>query len=170
MFNPLLKFDPRLIPRLRGLKYRYLISQSYPRGRQPHESEERVPLLMTQYEDRGLALTHLDALQKGIKDRFAALLDLEHEPHLKRLLAILQPDSKYNVFIHFIENQAKMDQLAKELFKQHLADYIAQHTTWKLNRNTKLLPKLQLIFGRWFVEVRFGGQSRTIPLEDIENT
>src|ERR1700761_8289999 len=94
MLQPFEIFTPLYIKRLRELKKRYLVSQYYKRGLD-HFSNGKAPLLLSDYDDLGLAKVHLNAVRN---DKFAAILDLENEKHLAKLNEMLTEASSYRLY------------------------------------------------------------------------
>ncbi len=72
MFNPFSKFEEKFIPAFRKLKKRYLISQSFKRENDLFK-EDKTYLLLSHYEDHGLAKIHYNAISS---DKFASIIDL----------------------------------------------------------------------------------------------
>ena len=73
MFQPFERFDPEYINRLISLNKPYLVAQTYTRGYSHFDQDHPVDILLTDYDDQGLAKTHLNAL-KG--DGLACLVNL----------------------------------------------------------------------------------------------
>ncbi|RXK87017.1 hypothetical protein [Filimonas effusa] len=169
MFNPFLQFDPRLIQRFREANRRWLISQSYDRGNSVIGAQDKTALLFSDYQDKGLAIVHLDALKaKKLKDRFAVLIDLEFEQHRDRIKAILQPDSGYSVFTSYTSDNKLLQKQLDNYLAKHVERYIKEATSWRISRDSRLRPTLQVIFGELFVTIKFGREQRQVRLSDIE--
>ena len=83
-----------MVERLMELHKYYLVTQSYERGAQECGTIQ-VAVLVSDYEDAGLARIHLNAMRG---DRYAALIDLQKEEHRDRFMKILQPASGYTVY------------------------------------------------------------------------
>lgn len=166
MFNPLVKFDVRMIDALREKGERYLVSQQYLYGGQQREKNGRTNLLLTRYRDKATAVIHKDAVNN---DKLAAIVDLELAGHRERLVKLLSPDSVYNVFIDITSDLKKMEAEANKLYAEDLKRYIRSRTTWDLERGASLQPRLKLIYGEWFVYLQYNGKTLQVSLEDIVN-
>lgn len=168
MFNPFLPFSEKLLEKLIQSNRYYLISQTYDRGA-VRSGEYTTPLLLCTYVDKGIALTHLDALAaRPQKDKYAALIDLTKEAHIAKIKAILKPHSGYVVYSNFIKDKNDTKRKADMLFRKCLERYISRETTWRINRETTLKPSLQIVFGELFVSIKYGSQQIRVRLDDIE--
>lgn len=166
MFNPHERFQPRFINAFLNAKKYYLVAQTFKRGADIF-NEDKECILLTHYDDKGLAIIHKNALTN---DRFASIIDLQNTAHFDKLKMMLQPDSKYVVFSSLIPDPAPVEANMQKLFKQNMRRYIDTKTNWRIPANYTVDSKLELIFGELFVNLKFGSQSVRVKLDEIEKT
>jgi hypothetical protein len=99
MYNPFTRFQPRFIQTFRNVKKRYLVSQTFKRENNLFKDENKNYLLLTHYDDNGLAKIHFNAVSF---DKYAAILDLEKDQHREKLTGMLKPDSPYIIYSSLI--------------------------------------------------------------------
>ncbi|HNP24433.1 MAG TPA: hypothetical protein PKM63_21140 [Panacibacter sp.] len=165
MFNPHERFQPRLVKAFQQAKKYYLVSQTFQRGRDVIKDESKEYLLLSHYDDKGHALIHKNALPH---DKFAAILDLQNEAHVKKLNEMLQPDSKYIVFSSLISDADKVERTMNQLYEVNIKTWIRTKSNWRIPANYTIHPKLELIFGELFVHMGFGSQKVRLKLADLE--
>ncbi|MBG9378786.1 hypothetical protein I5907_21315 [Panacibacter sp. DH6] len=166
MFNPHERFQPRFINAFLNAKKYYLVAQTFKRGADMFNDNKEC-ILLTHYDDKGLAIIHKNALTN---DRFAAIIDLQQTAHLTKLKTMLQPDSKYVVFSSLIGDPAAVETGMHRMLEQNMRRYIDTKTNWRIPANYTVHPKLELIFGELFVNLKFGSQSVRVKLDEIEKT
>src|SRR4051794_38485992 len=64
MFQPFVEFKPQYIGKLKQLKKTFLVTQTYNRAYDHFATEHKINILVTDYDDIGLAKGHLAALQR----------------------------------------------------------------------------------------------------------
>ena len=165
MFNPFVRFMPELIGAFRLRGERYLVSQTFRPGVDMF-TEDRQVLMFCHYSDLGFAQIHLQAVRA---DRYAAIIDLEKERHLAKVMEMLEPGSPYLVFSNLVRDSQAVAELLDKQYAHSLRRYIERHTTWRIPGNGGLRPKMQLIFGELFVVVRYGSQHLRVKFEEIES-
>lgn len=166
MLQPFYAFQTIFIDGLFKLNKTYLVSQTYKRGESLY-TQEKVCLLLTDYDDIGLANTHLNAIKH---DRYAAILDLHRPTHKEKLLEMLASDSKYKLFFSAIKSAEELALRVTKQYKGHMRRYIENRTDWRIGRDTALRPKLSLIFGELYVILKWGNRTLRVKFEDIENS
>ena len=164
-FIPFERLSPQLIAAFRSKGKRWLVSQTLQLTVCDPALLSRVMLLMTHYDDKGLAFVHLKAVEE---DRYASVIDLEREVHRKQLDSILWPDSKYVVFSALIRNRDRVEKQATELYKEKYWRFIQQHSKAGISPTKNLRPSLQLIFGELFVVLKYGAETLRTRLSEIE--
>jgi hypothetical protein len=165
MLQPFLRFRQMYMHRLIELEKFYLISQSYNRGNDHFADTPKTGLLMTDYNDIGLAKTHLNAIKH---DKYAALLDLTRTAHKKKLIELLSADSKYAVYWAVIKSAEELQLRVNRKYKDHMRRYIESRTDWRIGRETTLRPVIQLKFGEIYVTLKFGNRRLQVKFEEIE--
>src|SRR5438874_2497703 len=99
MLQPFERFNASILVRLIKLERPYLVSQTCHRAQTG--PEERIQLLLTEYNELGGAKLHLNAVKK---DKYAAIIDLQNDKHKKKLEDMLLPDSKYRLFFAVVQS------------------------------------------------------------------
>ena len=165
MLQPFELFKPVYIDRLAELKKRYLVSQSYPRGHNHFDEEQKTNILLSDYDILGGASIHLNAVKN---DKYAAILDLEKPEHKKKLTEMLAPESKYRVFWAVIKSKMELEQRINLRYKENMRRYIDTHTNWRIDRDTTIKPSVQVTFGELFIILKYASQTLRIKFEDIE--
>ena len=164
-FIPFEKLTQSLITSFRKRGKRWLVSQTLKLNVSEPELLSKTLLLMTHYEDKGMAWVHHKAV---IEDKYASVIDLEREVHRKQLHTILSWDSKYIVFSALIRNRERVEKQATEMYKEKYWRFIQQHSQAGISPTKSLRPSLQLIFGELFVVLKYGAETLRTKLSDIE--
>ena len=165
MFNPHERFQPRFIKAFQNARKFYLVSQTFRRGKDLFADETKDYILLTHYDDKGSAIIHKNALTN---DKYAALIDLQNETHVKKLDEMLNPSSKYIVFSSLITDPVKVERSMNSIYEAHIRTYINTKLNWRIPANYTIHPKLELIFGELFIQLGFGSQKVKLKLEDLE--
>lgn len=166
MFNPFVRFQKRLIPAFRGTKERYLVSQTFTRENNLYKDPNKNYLLLSEYNDLGLAKIHYNAVAN---DKFATILDLENDKHREKLEEMLAPDSKYIIYSSLVGDPKKAKDALDKSLKGKMQKYLTMHTNWRIGKDEEILPNLEVTFGELYVWVRFGNQKVRDKLSVIEN-
>ena len=164
-FNPFEPLTPVLLASLRKKGKRWLVSQTMDLSSNNPLSDSKIFLLMTHYEDQGMATVHLKAV---LEDKYASLIDLEKEVHRRQLEKILSKDSRYIVYSSLITNKERAEKMASELYKEKYWKFIQQHSRAGITPNKHLRPSIQLIFGEIFVVLKYGSETMRTRLSEIE--
>lgn len=165
MFNPFVKFEEKFIPAFRKVKKRYLVSQQFTR----HEAQDKKDknfLMLTHYDDKGLATIHFNALSA---DKFAAIIDLENDAHREKLLTMLHPGSKYMIYSSLTIDPKEVKSLSDKIYKEKIQKYIEKKTNWRIGREQTIKPKLEITFGELYVALKYGSQVIRVRLAELEN-
>jgi hypothetical protein len=165
MFNPFEKMSADLLQALRSKGKRWLVSQSLDLDPAEMHTMGKIPLLLTHYEEAGMAGVHLKA---RADDKFACLIDLDRDTHRCQLGRILQSDSKYLVYSCLIRSRQRAERIAAELYKEKYHKYILQYSKSGVSPNKSLRPSIQLIFGEIFIVLKYGSETLRTKLSEIE--
>lgn len=161
MFNPFSKFQEKFIPTFRKVKKRFLVSQTFTRD----EQAGRTCLVLTHYDDKGLAQIHFNAVTY---DKFASIIDLEKDQHREKLLEMLSPQSKYLVYSSLTIDPNEVKKTVDGLFKEKVQRFINKNTDWRISREMTVRPKLEITFGELYLVLKYGTQTLRVKLEEIE--
>lgn len=140
------------------------MSQVNKRGWEEGAVKPRTPLLLTDYDDIGLAIIHY----KALNDDFRAIVDLEKEAHYRRVKEILAPNSSYKVYASFFNDPRTVQQRMTRLYKPNIHQYIMEHTSWKVGADKGIGATLEVIFGELFVTLKYGSQTIRVRLAEFE--
>lgn len=164
-FNPFEKLSVPLIDAFRSKGKRFLVSQTLDIATEEALGPERIFLLVSHYEDQGMASVHLKAVHD---DRFAALIDLEREKHRAKLVSMLRADSRYVVYSSLIRNRARAEQMMSQLYKEKYWKFVLQYSKSGISPSKNLRPSIQLIFGEIFIVLKYGSETMRTRLSEIE--
>ncbi len=161
MHNPFPLYSQRLLEALIKAGHRYFVRQTYKRGRNQFDTEEKGAYLISHYNDLNKATVHYEAL-KNDGNRF--LYDISNTEHLEKLrVAALQP-AGYKIYTPLLEQEWKpTEQLAKRI-----RSYINYKLHWRPGRSETVHTNLFLEFGELFITLKFRVYNEKIPLSDIE--
>lgn len=165
MLQPFEIFKPQYIARLLELKKRWLVSQSYPRGINHLNQIPKEPILLSDYDDPGLAKVHLNAIKH---DRYAAILDLEKSQHQQKLAEMLSLDSQYVLYWSVVKSAHDIETRINTRWKEKMRRFIDTKTNWQIDRNTVVRPAIEVIFGELFIVLTYGSQRLRIKFAEIE--
>jgi len=164
-FIPFEKLTHSLISSFRKKGKRWLVSQTLKLNISDPVLLSKTLILITHYEDKGLATVHHKAV---LEDKYASVIDLERETHRKQIDSILSQDSKYILFSALIRNREWVEKQATEMYKEKYWRFIQQHSQSGISPTKSLRPSLQLIFGELFVVLKYGSETLRTKLSEIE--
>jgi len=164
-FIPFEKLTHSLISSFRKKGKRWLVSQTLKLNISDPVLLSKTLILITHYEDKGLATVHHKAV---LEDKYASVIDLERETHRKQIDSILSQDSKYILFSALIRNRERVEKQATEMYKEKYWRFIQQHSQSGVSPTKSLRPSLQLIFGELFVVLKYGSETLRTKLSEIE--
>lgn len=164
MKEPFLILQKPHISRLLELNRIYLVTQTYMSPFTSQINEGRTKFIVTDYEDKGMAITHSRALQS---DKYAAVLDLSNTVHLNKLYELIAPESNYILFWAVVKNKELFEKQINIHYKEAMKKYITRNTRWRIDRDTTLYPKLELIYGELFINLRYGNDRLRIKFAEL---
>jgi hypothetical protein len=167
MLQPFEDFKPVYITRLLDLGRRYLVSQTYNRAQEPDGSCQtpHIHLLLSDYAALGEAKLHVNAVKK---DRYAAIIDLHHPAHRKKIEGMLQPGSGYRIFFAVVRSSQMLENRINKYYKHKLKQYVDEKTNWRISQHAVVKPSVQLSFGELFIILHHRNQRIRIKFEEIE--
>ncbi|QEC69350.1 hypothetical protein FRZ67_19310 [Panacibacter ginsenosidivorans] len=168
MFNPFERFELRFIDAFKKRNKRYLVSQTYKRGYDHFENNDKDHILLSHYDDKNKAIVHKRALGG---DRFAAIIDLENPAHVEKLKSMLMPDSKYVVFSILVSDTEALNRRIRLKFESNIRRYIQNKTNWRIGGEQELKTQYEITFGELYIIMKYGNkQPIRIKFEEIENS
>lgn len=162
MLQPFEKFKPQYIQRLLDLNKPYLVTQQY---RRANEGSEKVNLLISDYDDPGLARIHYKAV---MSDRYAAIVHLNRPAHEEKIRQMLEPESAYQLYWAVVKSKKQLEEKINAAYKDRMREYITENTNWRLDRNASIRPSVQMIFGELFIVIKHGKQVVRVKFEELE--
>lgn len=165
MFQPFELFKRSYINRLIKLNKVYVVSQSYKAGLDPFDEQLTTPILLTDYEDIGLANIHKAAVKT---DKFAAVINLNNPAHVQKLVSMLEPESEYKIYWSVVKDMDSIKKRVDVKYKDNISRYIMKNTTWRIGGDETIRPQLSVIFGELFIFLKRGAQELRVKFEDIE--
>ena len=167
MFQPFELFKPIFLKRLLKLNKTYVVSQSYKAGFDHFDEGQKVSLLLTDYEDIGLANIHKTAVKT---DKYAAVLNLNNPKHSEKLESMLEPNSKYKIYWAVVKDMESIKKRMDIRYKDNIRRYIKKNTNWRVGGEEDIRPQLSVIFGELFIFLKRGAQELRVKFEEIEKS
>jgi hypothetical protein len=164
--QPFILFEKKFIPRLRQLKKDFLVAQSYSRGMDVF-APEKTSILISSYDDQGLAEIHLKAIRD---DKYSAIINLAHAKHFEKLLSMLQADSPYTLYWSVVKDAAQLEKHLNQRFADNMRRYIQKHTSWRIGGKDSVEPTFEVTFGELFVNLKWRTQRQRVKFEEIEKS
>lgn len=165
MLQPFVLLEKKYLARLVKLNKIYLVTQSYNRAYDHFANETRIDILITDYDDKGLAAMHLNAVKE---DKYASIISLNNEGH-KNKLAEMLTGSKYRLFWSVVQSAADLKRHLDAVYKERVRRYIEQSTLWRISGNDLVkVDGLEVTFGKLFITLKWRNQKRRINFEEIE--
>lgn len=165
MLQPFVPMQRVFLERLITMNKVFLVSQSYKRGTNALEEIPRTPLLLTDYDDPGLAKIHLNALRG---DRYAALIDLTRPAHKQKLLEMLSPHSSYRLFWSTVASLQKLESEIDKNFREKIHRFVTTRTSWRPPRDETVSSKMEVIFGEIFITLRYRKEKVRVTFDELE--
>lgn len=158
-------FQEHYITRLLLLRKTWLVTQTYNVGKDDFDTMYRTPILLTDYEEKGLADVHKAALRS---DPFAAIIDLNNSRHVDKLREMLQDESGYLLYWAVLQDRERFKRRLDLKYKDNIRRYLLKNTEWRIGADEILRPKVQMIFGELFMILKWGKQELRVKFAEIE--
>ncbi len=165
MLQPFVLLKNYPLERFIKLGKRYFVTQSYPRANNPLAEKQNINILVSDYDDPGLAKIHFSAISH---DKYAAIIDLKKEKHLQKIKEMLSSDSAYELYWAAVTDAAALKNKLKKKYANHIRKFIDEHTQWRISRQDEFRPQLEVRFGDIFVIFKKGSERIDVPLSEIE--
>ncbi len=127
----------------------------------------KVPLLLTEYDDLGLAKIHLNALKA---DKLAAIINLGLDIHKEKLEEMTGDGSKYFLYWNMVRDSEAIKKNLDKNYSLYIKRYIDKNTNWRISRDSTIISNLEVVFGQLFVTLKHGSQQIKVKFEDIERS
>ena len=167
MFQPFEVFKPLYIKKLITLKKVYVVTQSYTAGTHALKDENKTGILLTDYDDIGLANIHKAAVRA---DKYASVINLNNQKHAAKLQEMLADDSPYQLYWSVVKDLESVKKRVDVKYKDHIRRYIQKNTTWRIGGDETIRPQLSVVFGELFIFLKRGAQELRVRFEEIEKS
>lgn len=164
MLQPFIKLEQSFIDKLIELKKFYLVSQSYNRHHDHFKENYRPGILLSDYDDEGLAKIHLNAVSH---DHFAAILDLRKPAHYNKLQAMMQGDT-YELYWCTVKSAAELRKKMEANYKGKIRIWVEQNSTWNIKASDQVLTQFEVRFGELFLILKWRTQRASLKFEEVE--
>ncbi len=165
MLQPFLKLEQLFIDKLVVLKKFYLVSQSYNRH-QDHFNEHNKPgILLSDYDDAGLAKIHQNAVNH---DAYAAILDLRKPAHYQKLQTMMK-EEQYELYWCMVKSAAALKKQLDAGYKAKIRIWVERNTTWNIKASDQVLTQFEVRFGELFLILKWRTQKASLKFEEIES-
>ncbi len=166
MIQPFILFEKKYLAGLMNLRKYFLIVQTYHRADKIGDYQGKRNILVTDYSDPGLAITHLKAVKN---DPHALQLSLLEQADQLRLVSMLADDS-FRLFWTVIRDPAPIKKAFDLEYKGKARKYIERNTNWQIGKVEDVKAQgFEVHFGELKVRLSYMGESRLIKFEEIEN-
>lgn len=164
MFQPFEVFKQDYIRRLIGLKKFYLVTQTYTRG--PVDTvNEKIVLLITDYDNPGLAKIHWNAVKH---DKYAAVINLNNANHLAKITEMAGLGSAYILYWSMVKDVNELHQRLTTRYTENIRRFLATNTLWRIGADEKITTRFEVTFGELFIIIKRRSNNIRIKFEDIE--
>lgn len=164
MLQPFVKLEQLFIDKLVALKKHYLVTQSYARSQDHFEEKKKTGILISDYDDPGLAKIHLNAVAH---DAYAALLDIRKPQHYNKLQEMLQGD-KYELYWCIVRSAADLKKRLDAGYKGKIRTWVERKTHWNIAASDAVATQFEVRFGELFLILKWRSQRASLKFEEIE--
>ena len=159
-FQPFVEFEERYVVGLAKIKSYFLVFQTYKRGLNLF-AQSVVPLMLTAYDDRGLAEIHFKNVRNDVNGK---LLYMREEAECKEILRMVQDKEHYKVFWSKVDSGERLAELVRQHYPKQIMKFIEKRTNWRIGKSDELHVNYHVIFG----ELQLSFKWKTQRLEGIK--
>lgn len=141
--------------------HKYFVRQTYARGRDMFDLNNKGAFLISHYTDKSKAHIHYQALG-GDAHRF--FYDLDAPGHLQKLQAAARQPQGYRIYVPLLPKEWK----PSEMMLQKIRKYIDSQLHWKPARKDGVKTDLFLQFGELFLTLKWKTTEVKLPLAEVE--
>ncbi|MBS1742073.1 MAG: hypothetical protein JST81_03495 [Bacteroidetes bacterium] len=164
MLQPFVLLEKIHLHRLIAMKRNYLVSQTYARGYHHLEEVHTTDILVTDYDNRGQASMHLNAVKH---DPYAAIIDLSKPAHLQKINSMMAGDT-YQMYWAVIANTTELKNRLNSAYKLKLRRYVEKNTNWRIASGESLNCQFEISFGELFLIIRWKTHRVKLTFGEIE--
>ncbi|WP_157580861.1 hypothetical protein [Segetibacter koreensis] len=143
------------------------MSQTYIRAFDHCDEIYKTDILVTDYDDPGLAKIHLNAVAH---DKYAAIIDLTKEKHRKKIREMLEPSSRYVVYWSIVKDVKEMEMRLNNRYSENMRRYIIKNTGWRIGADETIRPSFQVTFGELYIILKRSTQTLRVRFDEIEKS
>ena len=164
MLQPFIKFEKRCLDKLISLEKIYIVTQLYKRGYNHPDDVHRTAILLTDYDNPGLAALHLNAIKD---DKFAAIIHLKKPKHVDKIKEMMA-GTNYRLYWAVITSIADLQKKLDATYKGKLRKYIDEKTNWKIAADEGVKSQFEVIFGELFLVLKWRSHKVRLKFDEIE--
>ena len=166
-FQPFVEFEERFMVGLAKTKAFFVVFQTYKRGLSLF-TQQVMPLMLTAYDDRGLAEIHFKNVRHDVNSR---LLSMKEEMECKEILRMVQNNEQYKIFWSKVDNGERLAAMIRQHYPEKIIKFIEKKTNWRIGKSDELHASYHVIFGELQVSFRWKTQRMEgVKFEEIENS
>ena len=162
MHNPLYLFTAEVIEELLRLGHTHFVRQTYKRGIDHTNTDQKGAFLISHYLEEGYASIHFDAI---VHDKVRFLYDISNPEHLAKLRSAAQQPDGYAIYtLHLATEKWRVPDDMKGKVKR----YITMRLNWKPGRDDGVKASLFSQYGDLYIALKWKNHEVKVPLGDIE--
>jgi len=162
MHNPLALFDAKLLNALLQAGHSHFVRQTFPRGIDHTDTDQKGAYLITQYREEAKAQIHYDALAR---DPARFIYDVTKPEHLEKLRTASTQPKGYRIYSALL---AEKKWIPPHDMKSKIKRYISMRLNWQPKGSDTVNTDLFFQFGELFITLKWGSHEAKFPLSDIE--
>ena len=166
MLQPFEPFKKIYLDKIISMKRIYMVSQNYKRGFNHFAEAHKIDLLFTEYEDKGLAEMHYNAVKQ---DKFASIINLSKNEHLSKVIEMMNGE-KYNLYWCVVKSPVELQKRIDSGYKDEVKRYINKQTDWRIKGNEELKVDIEVVFGELYVNLKWNSKRIKTKFEEIEKS
>lgn len=163
MYNPCVLLSPTLLERMIVLGELYFVRQTYPRGRNPWDKQEKGSFLFTGHKDIAFAQEHLGAIEN---DPYRKIYRAKVAAELEGLQTAASQPLGYLCYASVFRDDYQ-DGLNDQV-KKHIRRYVKDVLDWFVPVSKGLSTKVFLHYGDLYIQLSSKGKVARIKFGDIE--
>jgi hypothetical protein len=164
MLQPFVPLQQAFIDKLLELKKHYIVTQSYQRNFDHFNDHPKQGILISDYDDPGLAKIHLNAVSH---DKFAALIDLRRKEHYNKLGEMMRGET-YDLYWCIVKSADDLKRRLDAGYKAKIRTWIEKNTLWNIAASDKVSTQFEVRFGELFLILKWRTQRASLKFEEIE--
>ncbi len=165
MLQPFMQMQQAFIDKMVSLQKVYLVTQTYNRHFDHFNEQHKQGILISDYDDAGLAKIHFNAVSH---DKYAAMLDLRKPAHYQKIQAMMKGD-QYILYWCIVKSAAELKLRLDAAYKGKIRTWVEQNTSWNIKASDRVLTQFEVRFGELFLILKWRTQKASLNFEAIES-